>query len=200
METTRHLSGYDIDLSPRTCARRGGFTLFEMLIAISIIVIITSIGWSPVMRLHQEYRVKAAAEEVRQMAAGTRMLALDQDLVFQFRFEPGGRKYMRVPYESAAGAAATTKQPVTASGQSSGELPVGTYFESVTAGASEAVNSEALANLPPEFTQTSWSPPILFYSDGTATNAEFNIVDETSTTRRIRVRDITGGVTVTTTN
>lgn len=179
---------------------RCGYTLFEMLIAISIIVIITSIGWSPVMRLHQEYRVKAAAEEVRQMVAGTRMLALDQDIVFQFRFEPGGRKFMRVPYENTASAASTSKQPVSASGLSSGELPVGVYFEAVSSGASEAVNPELMTGLPNEFTQASWSAPVLFYSDGTATNAEFNVVDETATTRRIRVRDITGGVTVTTNN
>ncbi len=185
----------------RSRDQRGGFTLFEMLIAISIIVIITSIGWSPVMRLHQEYRVKAAAEEVRQMVAGTRILALDQDIVFQFRFEPGGRKFIRVPYESAAGAsAASGNQPVSASGQSSGELPAGLYFEDVLSNASEAVNPDFLVGLPNEFTQAAWSAPILFYSDGTATNAEFNIVDETSTTRRIKVRDITGGVTVTSTN
>lgn len=177
-----------------------GFTLFEMLIAISIIVLITSLGWGPVMRLHQEYKVKAAAEDVRQMVAGTRILALDQDIVFQFRFEPGGQKYMRVPYESTATASASGSNQPASAGQSSGQLPPGVFFEDVTSAANEPVNPEFLNGLPNEFTQGSWSAPILFYSDGTATNAEFNIVEETSTTRKIRVRDITGGVTVTADN
>lgn len=176
-----------------------GYTLFEMLIAMSIIVLITSLGWSPVMRLQREYRVKEAAEAVREMVAGTRILALDQDIVFQFRFEPSGRRYMRVPYENSNGAAQGGKT-VTASGQSHGELPAGVYFESINDSPAEALNPELLAGLPSEFSQTSWSAPILFYSDGTSSNAEFDVVDESASTRRIRVRDITGAATVSTTN
>ena len=44
--------------------------------------------------------------------------------------------------------------------------------------------------------ETTWSAPVLFYSDGTATTASFDVVDEALRSRRFSVRALTGGVRV----
>ena len=48
---------------------------------------------------------------------------------------------------------------------------------------------------------TSWSPPLLFYSDGSATDAAFDVVlTKTKLARRLTLRALTGAVTVSNVN
>lgn len=175
-------------------ARRAGYTLLEMLLVLTVIIVLTSLSWSPLMRLSREQRVKGAADEVRALAAGTRILALDQDVTFQFRVEPGGRRYIRVPYEApqvGQGGA------VSISGSDYGQLPEGMSFQ-VMQGASGGggIAPEILAGLPHELGSVGWSGPVLFFADGSATAAKFEVIDELSATRVIAIRDLTGVVTV----
>ena len=173
-----------------------GFTLLEMMIAVGILMLVTAISWGPVMRMSREHRVKEATEDVRQAAAGTRYLALDQDVVFQFRFEPNGRRYCRVPYEAPT-ESQSAGQVSSASGRLSGELPLGMSFESVSGEpVGGPLTPEILGDLPSDYASVGWSGPVLFFSDGSASEASFDIVDEQATARRLKVRALTGAVTV----
>ena len=93
-------------------------------------MLVTAIGWGPAMRMSREHRVKEATEDVRQVISGTRYLALDQDVVFQFRYEPNGRRYCRVPYEAPT-ESQSAGQVSSVTGRLSGELPLGMSFETV---------------------------------------------------------------------
>ena len=82
----------------------------------------------------------------------------------------------------------------------SGQLPEGYTFspaDEATSG-TEAIDELALAGLTgqQDLQGSSWSPPLLFFSDGTSRNASFDIVDEQLRSRRLSVRALTGAVTV----
>ena len=59
-----------------------------------------------------------------------------------------------------------------------------------------ALTPEILGDLPSEYASVGWSAPVLFFTDGSASEAGFDIVDEQASSRRLRVRDLTGAVTV----
>ncbi len=180
----------------RRALRTAGFTLLEMMIAIGILMLVTAIGWGPAMRMSREHRVKAATEDVRQAISGTRYLALDQDVVFQFRYEPNGRRYCRVPYEAPT-ESQSAGQVSAVSGRLSGELPLGMSFETVSGEpVGGPLTPEILGDLPSDYASVGWSGPVLFFSDGSASDASFEIVDEQASSRRLSVRNLTGAVTV----
>lgn len=170
------------------------YTLIEILLAVMIIVILTSLAASPLIRSWRDQRTGAAAEDVRAILAGTRILALDRDETWQFLFEPGGTHYLRVPQASSEegdGNQAANR------GKFSGTLPSEITFGEV-GGAGATVPPQVLTGLAnaTELSGVSWSSPILFYSDGTSSEASLEVIDEYGNSRSILVRDLTGGVTV----
>lgn len=161
-----------------------------------ILTILTSLAASPLMQSWRDQRTGSATEDVRALLAGSRYLALDRDETWQFVYEPGGNHYLRVPLsastEQTAGSSANR-------GKYSGTLPSEITFGESTSGAASTVTPEVLTGLSDagELGNVSWSSPILFHSDGTSSDAAFEVVDEYGNARTIKVRDLTGGVTVT---
>jgi prepilin-type N-terminal cleavage/methylation domain-containing protein len=172
------------------------YTLIEVLLAMVILTILTSLAASPLMQSWRDQRTGSATEDVRALLAGSRFLALDRDETWQFVYEPGGNQYLRVPLS------ASMEQPAGNSanrGKYSGMLPTEITFGESTSGAASTVTPEVLTGLADasELGSVSWSSPILFHSDGTSSDAAFEIVDEYGNARTIKVRELTGGVTVT---
>ena len=176
-------------------ASHSAYTLVEVLLVMMIMVILTSLAASPLMQSWRDQRTGAATEDVRALLAGTRILSLDRDETRQFLYEPGGTHYLRVPQsapteESADGTANR--------GKHSDTLPTEITFGESAGNAASTVSSELLNGLSnaSELSGVPWSAPILFYSDGTSSDASFEIVDAYGNSRFISVRDLTGGVTV----
>ena len=174
---------------------RGGYTLIEMMLAVMVLVVLTSLAASPLMNNWRYTQTGSATEEVRALLAGTRILALDRDETWQFVFEPGGTHYLRVPRSAATEEASEENAN---QGKHSDTLPVTITFGESGVGTGSAISSELLTGLADagELNGVSWSAPILFYSDGTSSDTKFEIVDEYGNARTILVRDLTGGVTV----
>ncbi|NQV23692.1 MAG: prepilin-type N-terminal cleavage/methylation domain-containing protein [Rhodopirellula sp.] len=176
-------------------ASRSAYTLIEVMLVMLVMVILTSLAASPLMQSWRDQRTGSATEDVRAILAGTRILALDRDETWQFVFEPGGTHYLRVPLtvsvENASDGSANR-------GKYSGTLPSDIKFGQSSAGAASTVSSELLTGLTDagELSGVSWSAPVLFYSDGTSSEAKMEIVDGYGNSREISVRDLTGGVTV----
>jgi len=185
----------------RPIGHRSGYTLLEIMLAMSVLLALTALSWPPLMRVYADFRVREATEDVRKTAAGTRILAIDQDVTFQFLYEPGGRQFVRLPYDvastdSSSDRSSQTTTPIT--GQISGQLPEGMTFTTVSGTVGGQLSQDALngLGLSGELTRVSWSAPILFYPDGTATFAVFEVNDLQSSTRRVSVRDLSGAVSV----
>lgn len=175
-----------------------GFTLIEVLLALAIIVTLAAISWTPLLTSWSEHRLKAATEDVRSVVAGTRIRSLEGDAIWQFRYEPGGDHFVRIPYRQSA---EDSDAASSADGRMSLVLPQGITFSEVgraTMATREPLTPQDLDGLPNsgELNGVSWSAPILFYPDGSATRMLFQVIDETAGERTVSVRDLTGGVSV----
>lgn len=168
-----------------------GYTLLEMLLVLSLLIVLAGFSAPHLMGAFRENQLKEAAESVRIMAASTRIRALDTDLIWQFRFEPGGRRYVRVPYEILGD---NEKIKVE---KDSGELPESMTFSGSATSSGEKIDETLLEGLENagDLSSVSWSSPLLFFPDGTGVDAEF-LVESAIGTRRIVVREITGAVRV----
>lgn len=174
---------------------RGAFTLIEVLLVVAIMVTMIGLAWTPLLRSWGDHRLKAATEDVRSVLAGTRINSLENDATWQFRYEPGGNRYVRVPYQQ------TESETSSAVGRMSLVLPEGLTFNESNAVAGtrseplSALDVQGLADAG-ELTGVSWSEPILFYSDGTATELTFQVIDSEAGEMTVSVRDLTGAVSV----
>ena len=134
--------------------------------------------------------------------SSTRIHAIDVGSVYQFRFEPGGRRYLAVPTDSDA----LTTSPdgnrhrhrrSAAICRRIGNLPErpgipdGHTVDGARVRLRDALPrrrdmawSAAVARVPNggDFTSAVWSPPIIFRPDGTAMDAALNVVDQTRET------------------
>ncbi|GIS63558.1 MAG: hypothetical protein CM1200mP2_57830 [Planctomycetaceae bacterium] len=78
---------------------RRAVTLIEVLLVLSILVSLAALSYPSVDRMLDQLAMDEAVSPVRNHLAGTRFRALDAGLTWQFRIEPGGRRYVAVPYE-----------------------------------------------------------------------------------------------------
>ena len=183
-----------------------GYTLLELLLVMGVLVIMVGLSWPLVQGQFQRYRLKNEVEAVRAKLAGTRIRAIDSGLMYQFLYEPGGRNFIVVPFEGVE----TESEQVDAGGNAlyrfAGSLSENVTFETSkdVAMTSEdlpdpgVISEYFLSGLPGslELSSVSWSQPILFFPDGTAISAVFDVVDANKQFVRISVRELTGAVSV----
>lgn len=183
-----------------------GYTLMELLLAMGVLVAVAGIVWPLAQGQFQRYRLKSEVENVRARFASTRIRAIDSGLIYQFLYEPGGQNFIIVPFEGIE----TEAEQVDAGGSSlyrfAGSLSENVMFETPedVAAASEnltdlgVISDDLISGLPGslELSSVSWSQPILFYPDGTAVSAAFNVADENQQFVRVSVRELTGSVSV----
>jgi prepilin-type N-terminal cleavage/methylation domain-containing protein len=197
-----------------------GYTLLELLLVLAILVAVASAVTPTVVTRMSEYRLKQGAEAARFALAATRIHAIDLSSVYQFRYEPGGRRYVALPTDSdAVTAAKTSKQSAPNGGLPRsyveyGILPENITFEAAAPPAStgsigarsdaqtpawsDKAWATALAQAPnaSDFNSAAWSPPIVFRADGTAIDAAVNVVDGHGEGFQVKVRELTGEVSL----
>ena len=197
-----------------------GYTLLELLLVLAILVAVAGAVTPTVVTRMGEYRLKQGAEAARFAMAATRIHAIDLSSVYQFRYEPGGRRYLAVPTDSdAVTAAQTSKQSSLPGGLPRsyieyGILPENIAFQAAPAPAStgsigarsdaqtpawsDNAWTTALARVPnaSDFNSAAWSPPIVFRADGTAIDAAVNVVDGHGDGFQVKVRELTGEVSL----
>jgi prepilin-type N-terminal cleavage/methylation domain-containing protein len=190
----------------RAGRRCSGYTLLELLLVLAILVAVASAVAPTVVARMAEYRLKRGAEATRFAIAAARVHAIDLSSVYQFRYEPGGRRYLAVPTEIDAAAGSAGALPPSA--VVSGQLPEDLSFKVATVvgpavlmpvGSTDADWAGALARVSNagDFSSATWSPPIIFRPDGTAVDAALNVVDQHGDGYELRVRELTGEVFVT---
>lgn len=184
---------------------RDGFTFAEMLLVLALLLIVMGLVFPPVLRMMADQPLKEAAERARTKLANTRLKALDYSTAWQFRFEPGGRRYAWMPTEpiatggSSAGTTATSTTKVTE--VTIGELPKGINFSSDINGIPlpvERLPEQLLVGSPNAYQlmQVGWSTPLTFQPDGSAVDAELAVIDASNRQIRLTLRGLTGGVIV----
>lgn len=163
---------------------RSAFTFVELLLVLGVLVLLASITWPALLRNYDDYLLKRSAQDVRIQLAATRTRSIDQGTPYQFLFEPGGRRYASVPHErttrpSIGPVFAST--PVDNLPRESGLLPEGLLFAPLPGVPflEHQLEIDWFAGLldAQELAAAVWSPPLLFFGDGSSENAAFQILN-----------------------
>ncbi len=190
---------------PVADARRG-ITLFELALTLALLVIIATLTVPLVSDAFQTSRLSIGGDEVRQALEHARYHAMRTGDTYEFRFEVGGRRYRIRPWAAltsanlpgnsgpggAAAAAGSSFAGGAETGEKTGEMPEEIVFLAMSSAGSTAVAAAAAT----EGDSTAWSVPILFYSDGTTTDATIRLKSDRGLYIDIRQRGLTGIVRV----
>jgi type II secretory pathway pseudopilin PulG len=185
---------------------RAGLTLVEVLLVLALMVVFGALAWPALRYPLANQRLRAAAEQIRVEWTRARLEAIKTQTPYIFRFLPGENRYTVEPLGSssfgATGAQAGwdvtfPREDTWGSGFSSypqeKTVPEGIIFVGGTAEGdtrADAVVEELAAVLGPAvFT---WSDPIIFFPDGTATDAEVTLQNDQGRQITVWLRGLTG--------
>lgn len=179
---------------------RAGFSLLELLVVVAIMVLLASLIAPNVIKQVQENHVARAAESVRDAVSQSRTLALDAGIDYQFRYEINGRQFVVLPMEleptnANAGGDAEVARYV----RVAGELDEGIRLQaSDTSASTESLEAAWFGDLSNGLllSQASWSAPVVFRFDGSADDAAFYVTSDDKLTADLKVRGLTGSVSV----
>jgi type II secretory pathway pseudopilin PulG len=191
-----------------------GYTLIELLLVVGILMICAGAVAPSVLGMLANYHLKEGTQKVQAALGATRVHAIDATSTYQFRFEPGGRHFLAVPTDNDAlnspGPALSADGRSLAPGMfEAGLLPETLSFQ-VTAPSGPPPEAPplpamsdpgwigGLGRLPDahDFAAATWSDPIYFRADGTASDATFSVVDTRGVGYRFMIRAVTGEIFV----
>jgi type II secretion system protein H len=186
-----------------------GFTLVELLLVLAILVILAATATPMLRGTMQDAALRSAAEQVRVEFTRANVRAMKTGRIQVFRFEQGGSQFTVQPYAAAddeieaapavqgfgnaeeeiAGARLDKSLSVT--------LPEGVTFASgqaLAAGRSLAIEQDIRDS---NRFEGDWSQPILFYPDGSSSDAFVIVVHELREAGiRVDLRGMTGAATL----
>ena len=184
--------------------RNSGYTLIEMILVLAILVAAAAIAVPALNGIMRNTNLTAAADAVRTEWTRAHVKAMKTGRIQVYRYEPMGNKFIVEPYISdddeleGNGAA----EPVNAAPVAASTNPVGpniidhrTLPEGITFVGGEAVTDSrgAAAEQSVSTTggQSEWSSPILFYPDGSSSDAYVIVGNDRQVGIRIELRGMT---------
>lgn len=203
----------------RSLALRAAFTILELVLALAVIAAVMGLAWPVMLRFSAEHALKDGVEQVRSRLARTRLLTIESGLTHQFRYEPGGRRCLVMPFErplgTPAGGTSSANATTTAAGSTGTspqpralvlELTEGLRFLSSPPGpvaltqpeTAERVSEDMLSmfGAPTSLAQIGWSKAVVFKPDGTSKDTTFVVADAGGRYQVLSVRGLTGAVSV----
>ncbi len=188
--------------------RRRGFTLVEVLLTLALLVAITALAWPVLEQPIANQRLRKAADEITARWCGARVEAMDSGRTYVFRYTVDDGRFSTECYTPTA----TSDDPVSDDyfdPQSGGlgytgaprdpvhdALPEGvTFADSQTQQDTRAAAIQS-ASQSSSGLEAGYSDPILFYPDGTTTDAELLLQNEYGRYIQLSLRGLTGTVTV----
>jgi prepilin-type N-terminal cleavage/methylation domain-containing protein len=176
---------------------RRGFTLLELILVMTILVILAAISFPSIESMYGYYRLQGAADALRSSWADARTRAMEEGRPYRFSVVMGMGNY-RVAPDSADYWAGDPPAPADANNPplvQSDALPKGIRFRRADS-PSEAGSSDTV--LPADSVGSNqWTSLAVFLPDGTARD-DVAVVLEAGGARplMVRLRGLTGGVSV----
>lgn len=186
--------------APSDTSIRRAFTLFEVLIVLSIIVALASMAAPNVMEQIRENRVFQQADEVREAMAMCRTRAIENGIDYEFRYEVSGPGFLVLPadIESSVnedGTSSTTEEYFRAAFELDEDMRL--RAASGIEEESEQLDADRLSGLgSAELARKSWSKAIQFRFDGRSDDTIVRVSDEEGLTSEVSLRGLTGSVRV----
>ncbi|MCA9036997.1 MAG: prepilin-type N-terminal cleavage/methylation domain-containing protein [Planctomycetaceae bacterium] len=180
-----------------------GFSLMELMIVMALIVIVAGLAAPNLIERMKGNRVYSAADQVREVLSEARTYAIDSGIDYQFRYEPQGQFFVILPTEqepstsNSVSTGSETSEYMRLSGQLDEDLliqPMPDESDTI-----ERLEPLWFGGLPDAGTLAtkSWSSPIYFRFDGSATDRRFRVTDPDGRTSELSVRGLTGAVRMT---
>jgi Tfp pilus assembly protein FimT len=183
----------------------------EMLLVLAVLVMVAALSAPAMTGIMRRATLTKAADDVRTDFTRAHVKAMKTGRIQVFRYELGGRRYRVQPWiagddsletNSQSGASEGLSMEIKTQGNTQGrstadtgeekELPEGTTFAAgdATAESRGAVVGEAVAN--DSSAEGEWSSPILFYPDGSSSDAFVVVGDQFDRGMRIDLTGLTG--------
>src|SRR5262245_48840117 len=183
-------------------ASRQGFTLFELILVLTLIVILGAVSYPTLEAMYGGFKSTAAADAVRTCWAQARAKAMNDGIPYRFSVVPGKGNYRLAPdtgeFWSSNGATPSATDPANPPLVLEMALPKGVRFNTPKAvQAGDTGGDPADTVLAPGTTDnTSWTTVAVFLPDGTArTDAEVVLLTAGARPLVMRMRGLTGFVT-----
>jgi prepilin-type N-terminal cleavage/methylation domain-containing protein len=175
---------------------RRGLTLVEVMLALALLVVISAISLPMLEGSFSRASLYSGADLLRGAWAKARLTAMQSGQTHAFRYELSGGRFqiaalgdMALPENNEI----VPVQPDAAPDDnvrvslSQNQLPSGIVFSG-----GDVSSSNQMLAMQPDLGQGPWSPPILFYPDGTTSDASLLLSNENLVTVRVTLRGLTG--------
>lgn len=193
-------------ISPRSCiaGRHLAFTLLEILLVLAILVILAGMSLPLLFNALQGHRLKISAQMIQNELMRARVDAMESGRVRMFRYETDTGNFKVAPLlrnsDELENNLAGTSQAIGISQEvfqsAEAEILEGTLEEGIVF-AGESVEADMRSySLGQEqgggLEIAGWSNPVLFYPDGTTSDATVYLRDDGGTLISVQLRGLTG--------
>jgi len=184
------------------------FTLIEIMLVLAIMVVLAAVAAPALRGVMQDAALKNAADTVRIHWTKAHVKAMKTGRIQVFRFEQNGSRFTVQPWAAAddeveaapAVQGFGTAEEETASPRldesSAVTLPEGTQFAAGAAALEGRAQSIEKDIKDANKFEADWSQPILFYPDGSSSDAWVIVAGEREVAIRVELRGMTGTTTI----
>lgn len=188
--------------------RSRGFTLVELLLVLAILVVVAAMAAPALRGVMRDQELRSAADQVRIEWTRAHVKAMKTGRIQVFRYELGGQKFSVQPWAAADDALESAQPQVAGFGlepaatspaideENALLLPEGTMFVAGDAKAESRSLSIEEAVMAASQYQSEWSRPIMFYPDGSTSDAFLVVANEREVGIRVNLRGMTGTATI----
>jgi hypothetical protein len=183
----------------------------EILLVLAVLTLVAAVAWPELQKPFASRRLHWAADTVRTQWCQARCEAMKSGHVYAFRYVVRGDRFRTeaeadTGWMSAAGPETASSATGAAEGHSpasetvflpveTGTLPEGVTFMPGEPAASEPPATPGAENEAQESAGEGWSDPILFYPDGTTSDATLVLAGQHRLAIEMMLRGLTGTVT-----
>jgi type II secretory pathway pseudopilin PulG len=183
---------------------RRAYTLMELLLVLAILIAVAAAAAPALTGVIQDQRLKSGADEVRIAFTRAHIKAMKTGRIQVFRCELGGSQFSVQPWAAADdaieaapqvlgfGAAEEEVASPRLDESAAVELPEGVTFLSSAASLEARAQSIERDIKDASRFEASWSQPILFYPDGSTSDAYVVVANEREVGIRVELRGMTG--------
>lgn len=202
---------FEIAAIPARRDRRSAMTLFELLLVLVLLVIVASLAAPLFEGSFSSVRLRRGADQVLAAWSEARTHAIESGRIYQFRFKPEEGAYRVDPWsgglepDTLESDALVVDSVTTDDGTNDGtdeeielanwryqsQLPENILFNSAESVTADEFGQRTLTRLD-QNSMTEWSAPILFYPDGTTSEASLLLKNSKGLFRRATLRSLTG--------
>lgn len=179
--------------------RNRGLTLVELLLVVALLAVIASLAAPPLGRAFSSVKLRRVGDEVLAAWTEARNTAIQSGQIHRFQFEPGTARYHIAVWMTPESAGEIPEPDSTNTKSLAGEKDTTNpeiVFE--TGQLIDEQNATKAAGEPAEVVSLkasggeAWSRPLLFFPDGTTSDATVTIKDKYEKYLRLHLRGLTG--------